>query len=88
MPLKINRLIQNDALQKQLVYYFYKAGDFLGESYILLRINMAMNKFGTRKKSGALIRVSTPFEGDSMKQSEKALNGFLGELYPYIRDHL
>jgi EpsI family protein len=88
MPLKINRLIQNDALQKQLVYYFYKAGDFLGESYILLRINMAMNKFGTRKKSGALIRVSTPIEGDSMKQSEKALNGFLGELYPYIRDHL
>ncbi|MCK4787618.1 MAG: exosortase-associated EpsI family protein [Desulfobacteraceae bacterium] len=66
-----------------LVYYFYKVGDFFGQSYIKLRLNLTMNKI-FNKKSGSLIRVSVPvLHGDTQRASTTLVN-FIEELYPFM----
>jgi len=69
---------------KQLIYYFYKAGHFVGSSYIKLRFAVAFNKFSSRKKSGSLIRVSTPVVQEDYSDASENLLEFIEELYPYI----
>lgn len=90
IPLKINRLTRETRSGGEVIYYFYKAGDFVGDNYIRLRFNLIKNIFLSRKKSGALIRISTPvgkghveFEDDP-----KILSQFINELYPYIEKYL
>jgi EpsI family protein len=84
----INQLIRNYSHQQSLIYYFYKAGDFLGQSYIKLRFHLALNKFSSNEKSGALIRVSTPLNGENMENSSELLRKFIQDFTPYILTYL
>ncbi len=86
--LGINTILREQGEDKQLVYYFYKAGPFVGNSYIKLRFSLAVNKFSSKEKSGALIRISTPVYSSDYKRAETALRDFMGELYPYIMEAL
>lgn len=86
--LKINQLIRKNPEFKELVYYFYKAGEYMGRSYIALRLNIAKNKFFDNNKSGVLIRVSTalPDKGDAA--AEEKLRQFIEKLTPFIVRYL
>jgi EpsI family protein len=88
IEIKLNQLIQDQYGKKSLFYYFFKAGDFMGPSYIKLRLNIAMNKFTNKKKSGSLIRISTPVSNDHTQKSENVLTGFIEQLYPYLKLYL
>ena len=88
IELKLNRLIQKQYDKKSLSYYLYKAGEFMGPSYIKLRFNLAMNKFTDKKKSGSLIRISTPISNEDIQKTENVLNNFIEQLYPYLKLHL
>jgi EpsI family protein len=84
IKIKLNQLIWQQKSKRMLVYYFYKAGDFIGQSYIKLRLNLAMDKFFNKEKSGSLIRVSVPvLHGDTQRASTTLVN-FIEELYPFM----
>lgn len=84
--LHLNQLVRKQKTHEELIYYFYKAGHFMGENYIKLRFSLAMNKFTNKEKSGALIRVSTPVRAEDFKQSSELLVDFIAELYPYLQN--
>ena len=84
IEINLNKLIQEQYGKKSLFYYFFKAGDFLGPNYIKLRLSIAMNKFTNKKKSGALIRISTPVSNNNSQKAGDVLTGFMEELYPYL----
>ena len=84
VDLAINVMAREQDEDKQLIYYFYKAGHFVGSSYIKLRFAVAFNKFSSRKKSGSLIRVSTPVVQEDYSDASENLLEFIEELYPYI----
>jgi EpsI family protein len=87
--LKINKLIQKQGNKNTLVYYFYKTGSFVGRNYIKLRLNLVFNKFKAAKKSGSLIRVSTPLSiADNGKTSHTELENFISSLLPYLMEFI
>lgn len=85
---RLNQLVRDSGSDKILVYYFFKAGDFVGDSYIRLRLALAANKLASNNKSGSLIRVSTTFRTGDEKRSAEVLSGFIGELYPHLAKNL
>ena len=82
----VNTLIRENQYSKQLIYYFYKAGDFLGKSLLEIRFNLAKRKLIGLPKSSALIRVSTPLINE--ESADKILVEFLSKLYPHIMENL
>lgn len=88
LKINLNQLIRQQENSSELIYYFYKAGDFLGENYIRLRFNLALNKFGRKKKGGALIRVSTPNMANDFEGASAILTSFIADLYPYLIKYL
>jgi len=87
IQLAVNQLLRKDDNDNTLVYYFYKAGKFLGNDYIRLLLNLVLNKLlGAKVKSGALIRVSTPVARDQggEKKAQIELRNFIEELYPFL----
>ena len=77
--LEVAQLLSKDNDKQLLSYYFYKSGDFLGQNYIQLRLNIAVNKLLEKDSSGSLIRVSTSLNGSKAKASRILIN-FLNEL--------
>lgn len=84
IKINLNQLIRRQGNGDGMVYYFYKAGKFIGESYIKLRLNLALNKFFNNTKSGALIRFSTPVISENTRDASSTLKDFLIELYPHL----
>ncbi len=84
----INQLVRQHNGINELYFYFYKAGDFMGRSYIRLRLNLALNKFRSTNRSGSLIRVSVPVTGGSFKAASSTLTDFVHDLYPYLLRYL
>ena len=61
----------------------------MGRSYLKLRLNLILNKFGNTSKSGSLIRVSTEMDSTLDDQHESALlKEFLNQIGVYIQRDL
>ncbi|OPL11558.1 MAG: hypothetical protein AVO38_15795 [delta proteobacterium ML8_D] len=88
VKINLNRLIRQHGGSNELIYYFYKAGDFFGKNYIRMRLNLALNKFGRKERNGSLIRVSSPVFGKDYKSASIILTGFIEDLYPYLYKYL
>jgi EpsI family protein len=85
VTISLNRLIRQQNGSDELIYYFYKAGDFFGKNYIKMRLNLALNKFGRKGKNGSLIRVSTPIVSGDNQRASTILVNFIDELYPFLK---
>ena len=88
LKINVNQLVRWRSGSNELIFYFYKAGRFMGKSYIRLRFNLALNKFGKDEKSGSLIRVSAPVSGDDYQRTSETLVSFITDLYPYLVSYL
>lgn len=88
LKLGVNQLVRQTETSEELIYYFYKAGDFVGPSYLELRFSLAMNKLTNKEKSGSLIRVSTPLTISGKKKAEMRLKEFIEDLYPLLIEHI
>ena len=84
LKLLVNQLVRQKDGSEELIYYFYKAGDFIGPNYIKLRLALALNKLTTKEKSGSLIRVSTPIESNNAEYAQARLKEFIEALYPFL----
>jgi len=88
VSLDLNQLVYDDGMNEELVYYFYKAGSFMGKSYIHLRLKLAANKLSGNGSAGTLIRVSTPDETMGSTVAPERLKGFIRDLYPFLVKNL
>jgi len=88
VPIELNQLVRRHNSMDELYFYFYKAGTFMGRSYIKLRFNLALNKFKSKSISGSLIRVSTPMIDGNYRAASKTLTSFIQALYPYLIRYL
>jgi EpsI family protein len=88
--LTVSKLVQQNKQGKSdLVYYFFKAGPFMGRSFLKLRLNLVINKFKDIPKSGSLIRVSTQMDNNlNQDQASDLLKVFINDLNPYIIKYL
>ncbi len=88
IPMRVNQLLRKGEGDEPdtLIWYFYKAGDFLGENYIKLRFHLALNRFTKEDKSGALIRISAPIAPgqNGEDKADESLRNFIDVLYPYL----
>ena len=84
LKLVVNQLVRQNDGSEELIYYFYKAGDFIGPNYIKLRLALAINKLTSKEKSGSLIRVSTPIESSNAEYAQARLKEFIEALYPFL----
>jgi EpsI family protein len=84
IPVKVNVFsVAKSNGERFLYYYFFKTGDLVGNSYLDLRIRMAMNTFRARGTGGAMLVLSTPMVGNT-GIAMGILNRFLGVVYPDI----
>ena len=88
VKIDLNQLIWQGEGKQRMVYYFYKAGQFLGQSYIKLRVNLALNKFRNTEKSGSLIRISTAIPSLNIQEASDNLCDFIVVLYPFLIEYL
>lgn len=88
LELEINQLIRKNIEYDELVYYFYKAGKYMGKSYIALRLNIAKNKFFDKNKSGVLIRVSASLSDKDNDTVAETLRQFIEKLTPFLIRYL
>ncbi len=86
--LSIKEIIRKNKEYNELIYYFYKAGNYIGENYLELRFNIGLNKIFSSDTSGVLIRFSTYFGNLSKDSASDVLKSFIEELYPYIIKNL
>jgi len=84
----VAEIVTDDNGAQTLVYYFYKVGDFIGQNYIKMRMNVAVNKLTQGDASGSLIRVSTPMNPVTQERSAATLLRFLNEIYPSLEKAL
>ncbi len=83
--LEIAEILANNANSNSVSYYFYKAGSFMGQNYIKLRLNIAQNRLFHKNKSGSLIRVSGYLGTEGNQQEEeKVIESFMQKLIPVI----
>jgi EpsI family protein len=82
--LKINQLIKQQMNSENLIYYFYKADNFFGSSYIKLRFSLALNKFLSNEKNGALIIVSSMMKNQDTKKESEVLQKFIQDIFPFM----
>ncbi len=68
---------------QDLYYYFFKTGDLSGDSYLNLRIRMAMNHILAKNKGGAMLVLSTPIS-KSIEVSQQLLDRFFQDIHPEI----
>jgi EpsI family protein len=68
---------------RDLTYYFYEAGQYLGCDYIKMRLSLAANKLANHDARASLVRISTTMIPDR-KEAENRLNNFMTSLLPCI----
>lgn len=68
---------------QDLYYYFFKAGDLSGDSYLNLRIKIAMNHILANNKGGAMLVLSTPIV-KGIDVSMQLLDRFFLDIHPEI----
>jgi EpsI family protein len=83
----VNELNIDRGNSKELAYYFYKSGNFMGNSYFRLRFNLILNNLLANEKSGALVRISTPVIGDGDDADSRLIN-FLDDFVPLFKKYL
>jgi len=71
-----------------LSYYFYKSGDFVGSSYIKMRLNISVNKLLRNDAAGSMIRISTALLPGEKAKAEGLLTDFLKDFFPYVQQTL
>ena len=78
---------RRDSIEK-LIIYFFEAGDFVTPSYLKLRGRMMLNQIKFKRRSGAMVRFSTPILNGNADEAFTTLKEFMNELVPILPQYL
>ncbi|MBN2190834.1 MAG: EpsI family protein [Candidatus Aureabacteria bacterium] len=89
MELEVNRVIFQVGQSKQLVLYWYMAGDRMTASYYKQQFFFILDQIRERKGKGALIRVATIIRReDGEEEAYKTLNEFMNAAIPLLEKYI
>ncbi len=83
-----NKLIFQMGKYKQLVLYWFTAGDLMTENYYKQQIYFVMNQLKYRKSGGTLVRVSTTIINDDVDGAVKRCQRFILEALKILPSYL
>ena len=86
--LDVNQIVRRIENYEELIFYWYKAGAYMGKSYLGLRFNIAKNKITNRDTSGALIRVSTAINNKNYEKASEELKQFIEGITPILKENI
>ena len=85
--LKANMFAIESGQQRQLVVYWFKAGDFNTPSYLKQQLKFVTDRMFGKRTSGAMIRVSVDMKGGS-GEALKLLKEFCREIGPLLERYV
>ncbi len=87
---KANKLIVQSANKKELVIYWYKAGNKDTISYYKQQWYIVLNRIWERNgsSSGALIRFSSPILNNNEEETIVLMRKFIAEVIPILNEYL
>jgi len=83
--IKATKLILEKSLSRELVIYWYKAGNLNTNDYIKQQLKIAINRMLRKSSSGALIRLVTEIKGESQGKALSLLQTFAKQIEPLIQ---
>lgn len=84
----VNKLIFQMGKYKQLVLYWFTAGDLMTENYYKQQIYFVMNQLRYGKSGGTLVRVSTTVINDDVKGAVERSQRFIREALKILPSYL
>lgn len=82
------KLLITKNYDKQLIYYWFKAGNLLTSSAFKHQLNLALGQILFRNMSGALIRISTEIKNEDRAAAKERLDEFTQTVIPLIQKYL
>ena len=86
--IEVNSRLFQTGPHKQLVFYWYMAGDRVMASYNKQQVYFVLDEIRHRSAKGALIKVSTLVINGDTKGAFNRLKDFMGEAVPILSDYL
>ncbi len=83
-PLSINKFIAQKGNQKELVFYWYKAGDKFTSNYLKQQVRIMLGQLVGKRMSGALIRISVPLIDNNESKAFETFREFSSSAVPLI----
>lgn len=82
--IKAIRLLMEKGDFKQLVVYWYKAGNFHTDKYLKQQLKVVLDRMLGKRTSCALIRVSTDIKDNNQEAALGLIKGFVSEIEPLL----
>ena len=85
--IKATKLVLEKPLSRDLVIYWYKAGNLNTNDYIKQQLKIVINRMLRKSSSGALIRISTEIKGDNQDKALSLIQSFAIQIEPLIQKY-
>ena len=85
--IKATKLILEKSLSRELVIYWYKAGNLNTNDYIKQQLKIVINRMLHKSSSGALIRLATEIKGDKQNKALSLIQTFAMQIEPLIQKY-
>jgi len=85
--IKAIKLILEKSLSRDLVIYWYKAGNLNTNDYIKQQLKIVINRMLRKSSSGALIRLATEIKGDGQDKALGLIQAFAKQIEPLIQKY-
>ncbi|MDD5644860.1 MAG: EpsI family protein [bacterium] len=86
--LEVNRITFQMGQSKQLVLYWYMAGDRMTSSYYEQQFFFIFDQIRERKSKGALLRVATIIRQDNEEEAYRILTDFMKNAVPLLGEYI
>ncbi|GBC59239.1 EpsI family protein [Desulfonema ishimotonii] len=85
---QVIRLIIQNGMQKQMMYYWFQSRGRIISSEYLQKIYLVFDSVTRHRTDGSFVRLITPIPGDDEQQAEKKLTDFAEKLMPILSEYI
>jgi len=85
--IKATKLILEKSLSRELVIYWYKAGNLNTNDYLKQQLKIVIDRMSRKSSSGALIRLATEIKGDNQDKALSLIQSFAKQIEPLIQKY-
>lgn len=82
--IRANKLLVEKADARDLMVYWYKAGDYYTDSYMKQQLKVVLGRVFGKRNAGAMIRLSTDIKNGDEKSAVKLIQSFSSKIEPLL----
>lgn len=86
--IKATKMVVEKADSRQLVVYWYKAGNLYTDKYLKQQIKIVTDRMFGRRTSGALIRLSTYIKNNDPEATLNLIKSFCAQVVPLLERYI